>query len=531
VLYNKDYIKSLYLVRKTLIVISICVFLGQVLVAPGTTNIISNLLALAAFVLSCGVVFNHRNINIGSALSATVLFLMISANSLAPMIGTLLEGNPITETLTVPVEVFAHRLIFALCLIIAHYLSRSASSLYIRYAVSRASKTLHTKIVVPPVSLWVIGAIGISSILFKQLHPPEFLIKFLDGFAFLMMAPFLMLLPPYYSKALMLKQRVWLISYYLLQVIIAFVFNSRMIMVLPAGVVVAGWLLSLLTGHIVVSIKTMRTGLIRGIAGLFIIGQFADLSTAILIERANRENRSAMEQLRGTVTRFFDKQAITDYKVESLALLKGVSAYQEWQENYVRNPFLSRFIQVKFDDNCFYRIAAFNQSNFETLREFTFDRVMVQLPQPLLDLFSIKIDKKAVGSLSVGDEIDALYDGSDGGFKTGSIPSHAFALFSWAYPFVLIFIYYLIFSVYHGFFTPFRVKSMSGRKTPTLALLLTFTIYVAISLDGVDVLLGALVRGIIQLVLMYAIALWVVKKLKFPAKLNNNAMRPVRQPA
>ena len=72
---------------------------------------------------------------------------------------------------------------------------------------------------------------------------------------------------------------------------------------------------------------------------------------------------------------------------------------------------------------------------------------------------------------------------------------------------------------------------MSGRKTPTLALLLTFTIYVAISLDGVDVLLGALVRGIIQLVLMYAIALWVVKKLKFPAKLNNNAMRPVRQPA
>jgi hypothetical protein len=54
------------------------------------------------------------------------------------------------------------------------------------------------------------------------------------------------------------------------------------------------------------------------------------------------------------------------------------------------------------------------------------------------------------------------------------------------------------------------------RNIPTLALLLTFTIYVDVSLDGVDSLIGALIRGIIQRLVIYAIALWIIKKLKYP---------------
>jgi hypothetical protein len=57
---------------------------------------------------------------------------------------------------------------------------------------------------------------------------------------------------------------------------------------------------------------------------------------------------------------------------------------------------------------------------------------------------------------------------------------------------------------------------MIGRKIPTLALLLGFTIYISISLDGVDVLAGTLLRGIIQIVLIYAMALWIIKQLKYP---------------
>jgi hypothetical protein len=482
-------------------------------------NILSNLLALFAFVISCVAVFSHRNHGIGAALSATVVFLMVAANSLAPMIGTLLEGHPIIETLTVPVQAFGHRLLFAGCLLGAHYLSCSSSSLYLRRAISGLSKSLNTKVTLPAKSLWFIGAIGFAAIILKMAHPPVTVTKILDGFAYLMMAPFLLLLPPYYSKALIKKQRIWLILFYLLQVIFAFAFNSRMSMVLPVGIVAAGWLLSLLTGRIIVTKKMIQTGVIRGIAGLFILGQFADLSTAILIERGNRENRSGMEQAKATINTFMDKKAIADYHIEQLELDQGALANQEWQENYVRNPFLARFIQVKFDDNCFYRIAFLNSPDINVLREVAFDKVMVNLPQPVLDLFSLKIDKKYINSFSIGDEIDNLYSGDDGGFKTGSIPSHAFALFSWWYPLVLLFVYYLIFSIYHGFFSPFHLKYTYGRQIPTLALLLTFTIYIDISLDGVDVLAGALIRGIIQRILIYAIAVWIIKKFKFPVNM------------
>ncbi|MDB5134433.1 MAG: hypothetical protein JWP37_1036, partial [Mucilaginibacter sp.] len=171
-LYNKQYIQSLGLVRKALITIALCAFVGQMLLDVSVENILSSLFALGAFIASCLVVFNYKNINVGSALSATVVFLMISANSLAPMIGTLLEGHAVIETLTVPVSVFAHRLIFAICLLSAHYLAASSSSLDIRFAISHISRKLNIKVLLPAKSLWVIGAIGLLSILLKFFHPP-----------------------------------------------------------------------------------------------------------------------------------------------------------------------------------------------------------------------------------------------------------------------------------------------------------------------------------------------------------------------
>ncbi|WP_170227734.1 hypothetical protein [Mucilaginibacter frigoritolerans] len=492
-------------------------FFGQMLLDVSPANIISNLFALTAFISGCIIVFSYRNISIGAALSATVVFLMISANSIAPMVGTLLEGNPIIESLVVPVQTFEHRLIFAFCILFAHYLSCSESSLYIRKGVSSLSRKLKSKITLPSKSLWIIGLIGLFAILLKTLHPPIIVSKLLDGFAYLMMAPFLMLLPPYYNRFFIKKQRIWLFLFYLVQVVFSFVYNTRIAMVQPIGIVVAGWLLTVLSGQTIVTQKSIKTGLIRGVIGIAVIGQFSDLSTAILIERGARENRTSSEQFKATVDRFFDKRAIADYKDQQVELTKGVSAEQEWQENYVRNPFLARFIQIKFDDNCLYRVGLFNNGDFDKLRAFTFDRIMVQLPQPVLSLFSIKVDKIKVSSHSVGDEIDNLATGAEvGGFKTGSIPTNAFALFSWWYPLFLALNYYLIFSIYHGFFSPFYLKSTSNIKVPTLALLLTFTIYFDISLDGVDALEGSLIRGIIQRVLIYAITLWILRKLRSP---------------
>jgi hypothetical protein len=519
VLYQTHYIKSLILIRKTLIIISVFVFFGQMLLDASFENIESNIFALTAFLIVCYVVFNHRNISIGSALSATVIFLMVSANSLAPMLGTLLEGHPIIETLTVPVLVFAHRLIFTICLVFAHYLSCSPSSLYVREAVSNVSKKLSSKITLPAKSLWALGLLGLAALVLKFLHMPSIVNKLLDGFVYLMMAPFLMLLPPYNSKALIKKQRIWLILFYMLQVSFAFAFNSRMGMVLPVGIVAASWLFSLLTGHIVITQKSIQTGVIRGIVGLFLLGQFADLSTAILIARAQRDTRTGFEQAKATIDIYMDKKAIEDYHTQQLEIVGSALASQQWQENYVRNPFLARFIQIKFDDNCLYRLNYLKRSDFDELRTVAFERVMISLPQPILNIFSLKIDKTQINSFSIGDEIDNLYCGSPPAFKTGSIPSHAFALFSWWYPLILVIIYYLVFSIYHGFFSPFKLKTTYGQNAPTLSLLLTFTIYLDISLDGVDALLETLTRGIIQRVLLYAIAVWIIKKIKFPTNM------------
>ena len=82
-LYDKKYIESLNIVRKALTTIALCVFFGQMVIDLSAANILSNLMALTAFLLVCGAVFSRHNNGIGAALSATVIFLMISANSLA----------------------------------------------------------------------------------------------------------------------------------------------------------------------------------------------------------------------------------------------------------------------------------------------------------------------------------------------------------------------------------------------------------------------------------------------------------------
>ncbi|WP_121197877.1 hypothetical protein [Mucilaginibacter gracilis] len=505
---------------------SLIVFLLQLMIDASYENILCNLMAVAIFYLTCLVVFAPRNNSLGPALTATTVFICITGNSLMPMIGTTLEGHPLIYTLLIPVDVFFHRLLFGLALLAAQLLASSRFSLPIKMGMSKIGTYAKSRVLIPPSGLWVLGFIGVSAIMINHfVGLPSILAKFIDGFNFLTVSPFLILLRPYNS--IVKWKEIWLkiLLYFLLQVVIAFINNSRAGFVLPIAILAAGWLMQMLMGLVFIDNKLLRRGVIAGILGLGLLGQFADLSTAIIMERGQRATRSADEQLAATLSRFTDKKSLEDFRSELGEANEGISAANVWQENYVNNPFLARFIQIKFDDNCLYRTSSFGDYQIDQLRNVTINKLYALLPDPLLKALSIKIDKKFINSFSIADFIVDLSTGqeSNNSFLTASIPIHSFTLFYWLYPVVLAIVYFLVFTMIQGLFSIFGYTTMYGGIS-TLSLLYAYFLFVYITIDSLTMVLSFMLRNFWQDLIIYYIAIGVVRILGIA----NNINIPIR---
>ncbi|QMU27430.1 hypothetical protein [Adhaeribacter radiodurans] len=525
--------QSLLLVRKALLILAAFTFAAQLLVDASEENLFSNLFALGAFVLTCFLIFHPRNSQMGTAFTSTTVFFIITANSLAPMLGTLLEGHPLTHTLLQPKETYFHRFIFALVLLVAQALAGLKFFLPMRYGMSQLGSVFKSRTFLPPAGVWGLGAIGFLAYLVKYLHLPNVIIKLLDGFGFLLWAPFLLLLSPYsaYFSKPSVKWKIFI--YYILQVGVSLAGNSRMGMVGPVAMVGAAWVVTLLLGRIKVNKKLIMRGITLGVTGLFLAGQFADLSTAILIERAQRSTRGKSEQLAATWERFLDKEALVNYRNEYLLLLSEGKADEEWQENYVVNDFIGRFIQIKYDDNCFNRILGFDDADIGTLKETSKNLIIATLPEPFLQPLGFNIDKEFLNSFSTGDLIEAISGRGDlGGFRVGSIPAHAYALFGWLYPLILVLIYCIIFILFQGLFSFYGSRLKTWYGVSTLGLLIVFTIFVNISTDGISTPIGMILRASWQIMIIYHLALWFVSRIgkvpidssdkQFPSKTDHN---------
>lgn len=504
------YRESLLLVRKTFLTLAFFTFLLQLCVDASSKNFFSNLLALGPFVLTCFAIFNPRNCDIGSALIGVAVFLNITANSLAPMIGTLLEGNALTYSLQKPEEVFFHRGVVAISLLTAHRISGVGLFSLMNRQLSKIGTVLNISKLISPTELWGLGAIGLLTYVFRFLTLPTEVTKLLEGFEFLLWSPFLLVIPPYWDS-IRRKDKWWLLCYYLVQVVISLVNNSRMGMIGPIALVGTGYLIVLLLGVVYADIKIIRRILVCSTVGILVLSQLVDLSTAMIMERDDRSTREPMEQFSATFNTFLDKDALTDYR-KMLLLKDGVKPEDEWKEDYINNPFLARFVQIKFDDNCLIRFNSFNDRDLIQLKEVSMKKVAVLIPGPILEVFASNIDKAYFLSFSIGDLFEHLGNGGPlGSFLTGSIPVHALALYGIWYPVALALVYTLAFTLYKGILLRNPYSVQFGHLS-AFALLVGFKLFTDISLDGVTSIIGIIVRDIWQTSVIFFVSLCLLKR-------------------
>lgn len=513
--------QSLATVRNALFVVLGVVVLVQVLAfTTNTKNMIATLFAALPFAAAVLVVFRRQSSCTGAALAGTIVFLMISANSVAPMYGTILEGNPVSYSLANPVEVFMHRAIYGGALLAAYLMAISSWMSPIRNVFVELGRMLGTSKLFSVRSVWIIGFIGIGAGLLKFLPLPNLVLKVLDGVAFISWAPYIILIPPYFSRKKRLSDYWPLGLLYLFQAGVSAGTNSRMGFIGPIAAIGSAWLVSLISGHLIVDGRWIRKAMVGAVAGFFLMAQLIDLSTAMVVERELRGQRSLGSQASETISTFFDKDKLERYR----KYFRDVEEMQSgWKENYVDNPILARFIQIKYDDNCLKRVKHYTAEDTQQLTTISRDKILALIPGPFLKPLGITIDKDFVNSFSTGDLMETLGGNPSLGKRlTGSITIQVFAIFGWKYPLVIILIFLVIWIIITGVVSG-KFSIFNGLST--LGLILAFQVFTDISVDGITDSAGFILRGAWETLFFYSL---VVAGIRFAGE--GKLLRPPNLP-
>ena len=177
--------------------------------------------------------------------------------------------------------------------------------------------------------------------------------KLVAGFIFLAWAPFVIpVLHQRYGDAYCNSQRQWagLALYYTAAAGVGLAVNYRY--VLFAGVTTALLLYLLLAlgdERPAQRIKLWRLALFVA-AGLLALGYGADLVTAMAIARKYRGDASVFAMIQETLYSLLDTDTLQLYRDADEQAVRS----QVYDERYIANPVVARFVETKFHDNLFF---------------------------------------------------------------------------------------------------------------------------------------------------------------------------------
>lgn len=235
-------------------------------------------------------------------------------------------------------------------------------------------------------------------------------------------------------------------------------------------------------------------------------GPVADLATAMVVARAERDKASATQMIQRTIEVWRTPHLIEAYR----AYERAQSFYGAYDEAYLESPLASRFVETKFHDNALHFASLLqNDDSREQLRRMTVESFWATLPTPLLRSLGIGINKAEL-EFSLGDYLVYLARGLPlGGYKIGSVFAHGQLLFGIAFPLVYVLLCLLLFS----FMSLLTVQQDDGtaRVTTLACMRLWAFFFYGITAEGLRPLFSFITRDFIQMAILYCIIYSLVR--------------------
>jgi hypothetical protein len=244
------------------------------------------------------------------------------------------------------------------------------------------------------------------------------------------------------------------------------------------------------------------------VVGMLLVGPLSDLATAMQIARASRGQIDAVAMIEKTVEVWHRPFLIEAYRAQDWK----AAQYKRYDEAYIANPILSRFVETKFYDNALYFAKTISTEDSRLrLEKITVDSFWLALPVPLAKFIGLDV-RKADMQFSGGDYMAYLSQGVPlGSFLTGSALAQGIVLLGPSFPLV----YALICCILFWLMDLLSRRAPGDRSTiAPVAMMNIFHFFLyGITADSLGSLFMATVRDFPQMILVY---LFVLNIARFP---------------
>jgi hypothetical protein len=374
---------------------------------------------------------------------------------------------------------------------------------------------------VPPSGvLWFMGFIGLCSFVLSSRE--GLLAKIGSGFNFLAWAPFLLPvfireIGPTYCNAR--RNGLAVVVYAGLVILLGIALNVRIIML--TGLITVA-LLYFLNG-IRTTTPIRRQSLVRfGVLVLVlaaISAPVSDLATSMAIARGARGKVSPVQMLKKTIAVYRRPALIAEYRRENSA----ASRTAPYDEFYIQNPMLARFVETKFHDNMLHSASLITSDNArDRLWKATETATWATLPTPILKIFGIRMNKEDLVDFSMGDYMVYLTRGLPlGGHKTGSMFAQGMALVGPLFPLIYALIVFCKFALMD--LLQIRNESGGSRLSPLAMMCLWIYFYRGAVQDAVSNDVIFIFRNFAQTLLIYVCILTFARLVSGAFRWNTNS--------
>ncbi len=522
---SKQFILSIQACKKARTIINSGLFIStilQVCIEPSLLNFISIFTVLIISLITFNLVLRAHIIR-----AVPFPTLVIIGYNISYLSGALIVQSfflqPLIINLLVPETTFTYAALFQVSLLISLFVFKNLKFLFI-------SKKINNLIIKPmglmqrPTYLqtWLLGLIGLTAMAWSTTNTNDAVEygdagnKLLDGLMYLVYAPyFLEILDNFSSKQHQephlnrATTRVFLTIYTLVLLLLGTILNARGIIIL--GIINLGITITLLIlmGQLEVSKKNIRNCGIAVLLVIFLSPILSDFATAVVVTRAQKGEISNMEMLDQTLTAFQNKKELEEYR----ELILDLTNQGEYNETYIPNPFLARFIYTKFLDNMLSLKQICSMQYALALWDVTLDKILALMPTPLIKTLNLNLDKNNL-KYSFGDIMYYLETGKGlGGYRVGSTIAHGIGLMGYLVFIAVIPLFILLFISLQSFV-------IIGNKI-NLSLLLNLQIMMVFNFGVIDSLvgiIGALLRTLPQSAVIFAL---IYKAIQIITSLNN----------
>jgi len=483
-------------------------------------------------------IFLKQSMLLKFPLSSLIVIGYASCELCFPLIFTTLEAKPMIFNLELPEQVFFHAFAALLVITLTHFVYRflwrvsytRSTSLLERVGFFETPSTIQ---------IWLIGAVGLAAQWYVFFKYPEVgqevtgqaADKFIQSLIPFSYAPFFIPVGKLFGNLERPSKKLYvvLLAYTIMLFAISIGRSSRGSFMFGFTGIAFTYALGLLLGVFKTKLFTFRNGVFAGILFWLLTGPMADLGTAMVLVRDQVETVSAPELIDLTFEAYGDKEAIRARRLED----KTAGASNDWDEPYLDNIFAARFTNVKFSDMTLIQHEKIGDHDPDML-SYSIDYVLCALPDPFVKALNVDADKEAIYSISFGDFIYLLGGGTGfpAGYRTGHFAGTGMTAFGWWYLALLAVGMLPIYFLFDKFYR--RRKSSKPLKAGVVipiqfslcGLLSISSVFQFLPNESVAVLGTFLIRGWIQLALLYIVLFHITRILSVPLTRRKRAVLP-----